>query len=389
MLKKILKKYNLRNFDFTLLFYVILISVIGLVVVRSAAEGDSTGSFTLVQKQLMGMVLGFCLMLIVAFMDYRKLLRLTPLWYILGMLMLLYVAFIETRSANYAKRWIYVGGTGFTIQPSEFVKIIMVLVYAAYLNRFREKINHIGYLLLLAVITAPPLFFILEQPDLSTTMTLAFSLMMMIFLAGISWKWILGVAGTVIPAMVAFVYLAIQPDFTLLKEHQVERILGWLYFNDPQYADITYQQRYSVMAIASGQLNGKGLNYGEYDSVKNGGFLSEEQCDFVWAVVGEELGLIGCWAILAILLLMVLHMVKIARRADSFSSQMIAGGIACWFGLQIFFNIGVATALLPNTGLPLPFISAGMSSLLSSYIAMGILFNISLQRRGKGGTMTL
>lgn len=381
---RIFKKYHLRNFDFLLLFYIILISIIGLVIVQSAAEGMETADgLSLVQKQMLGMAIGLVLMAIVAFMDYNFILKFAPLWYVLGMLMLLYVQFIETKGVNNAKRWIYITSS-LTIQPSEFVKIIMLVVYAVYLNRFREKINHIGYLMLLALITAPPLVFILRQPDLSTTLVIAMSLCMVIFLAGISWKWIVGVIGTIVPALVVFIYFAIQPGATLLKNHQVERILGWLYFDDPQYSDIAYQQKYSVMAIASGQLEGKGLNYGAFDSVKNGGFLSEEQCDFVWAVVGEAVGFIGCCAIIGILLLLVLRAAKIAKRADSFQSQLLAGGIACWFGLQIFVNIGVATAVLPNTGIPLPFISTGMSSLFSSYIAMGILFNISFQRKENG-----
>lgn len=381
---RIFKKYHLRNFDFLLLFYIILISIIGLVIVQSAAEGMETADgLSLVQKQMLGMAIGVVLMFIVAFMDYNFILKFAPLWYVLGMLMLLYVQFIEKKGVNNAKRWIYITSS-LTIQPSEFVKIIMLVVYAVYLNRFREKINHVGYLMLLALITAPPLVFILRQPDLSTTLVIAMSLCMVIFLAGISWKWIVGVIGTIVPALVVFIYFAIQPGATLLKNHQVERILGWLYFDDPQYSDIAYQQKYSVMAIASGQLEGKGLNYGAFDSVKNGGFLSEEQCDFVWAVVGEAVGFIGCCAVIGILLLLVLRAAKIAKRADSFQSQLLAGGIACWFGLQIFVNIGVATAVLPNTGIPLPFISTGMSSLFSSYIAMGILFNISFQRKENG-----
>ncbi|MGN0298594.1 MAG: FtsW/RodA/SpoVE family cell cycle protein [Lachnospiraceae bacterium] len=378
--KHILKKYDWRNIDFILLIYIALISIVGLVVVQSAAGEDVTGSLSLVEKQMIGMAIGAVLMVIVALMDYHFILKFAPLWYVVGMLMLLYVEFIETKGVNNAKRWIYISST-FTIQPAEFVKIIMIVVYAVYLSRFREKINHIQYLIVLALITAPPLVLILKQPDLSTTLVIAMSLCMLIFLGGISWKWIVGVIGTVVPAAVVFVYFAIQPGANLLENHQIERILGWLYFEDPQYSNITYQQRYSIMAIASGKLNGKGLNYGEYDSVKNGGFLSEEQCDFIWAVVGEELGLIGCCVIIILLLLLVLRAIKIARQADSFASQLLAGGIACWFGLQIFVNIGVATALLPNTGIPLPFISAGMSSLLSSYIAMGILLNVGLQRK--------
>jgi rod shape determining protein RodA len=186
----------------------------------------------------------------------------------------------------------------------------------------------------------------------------------------------------------ALLFAVYQPDQKALnymveqqwiKSYQVERINA--YFFPEDYPDTTYQQRNSVMAIGGGQLEGKGLNTSTLESVKNGGFLSEEQSDFIFAVIGEELGFIGCCFLIALYILIVIEGLRIAGRSPDFEGKIIAGGLISIFAFQSFVNMGVATMLLPNTGTPLPFISAGMSSLLGSFGMIGILLNIGLQKK--------
>lgn len=142
----------------------------------------------------------------------------------------------------------------------------------------------------------------------------------------------------------------------------------------------TYQQAYAVQAIGSGQLYGKGLNNNDTSSLKNAGYIAEAQNDFIFAVIGEELGFTGCCITIFLLFLIVLECIIAAVRAKDFGGRLICCGVAIYIGLQTFINIGVVSWILPNTGVPLPFFSCGITSLLTLFIAMGIVLNVSLQR---------
>lgn len=166
-----------------------------------------------------------------------------------------------------------------------------------------------------------------------------------------------------------------------LKKYQAQRILAKIFHSDSQYADLNRQQDNSIMAIGSGQLNGKGLFNNTLSSVKNGNFLSEEQTDFIFAVIGEELGFIRSVIVILVYALLVYECLYIASRAKDTAGRLICTGMAALLAFQSFANIAVATGIFPNTGLPLPFISSGISSLLSMFIGMGIVLNIGLQRK--------
>lgn len=169
-----------------------------------------------------------------------------------------------------------------------------------------------------------------------------------------------------------------QPNQPFLKDYQQERILSFL--EPDKYADDgAYQQNNSVMAIGSGQLSGKGLNNNTTTSVKNGNFILEPQTDFIFAIIGEELGFIGSCVVIALLLLIVLQCILIGIRAKDLAGRIICCGVGGLIGVQSFINIGVATGLIPNTGVPLPFVSYGMTSLVSLYIGIGIVLNVGLQ----------
>ena len=182
-----------------------------------------------------------------------------------------------------------------------------------------------------------------------------------------------------IPAGALMIYLMQQDMIPFIEQYQANRILAWI---DPEkYAEAYYQQENSIMAIGSGQLWGKGLSNTEIASVKNGNFLIEEQTDFIFAIVGEEMGFAGAMAVLALILLIVFECLFMANRAKDLSGRLICVGMATLFAFQSFANIAVATAIFPNTGLPLPLISSGVSSLLSIYMGMGVVLNVGLQRK--------
>jgi rod shape determining protein RodA len=170
-----------------------------------------------------------------------------------------------------------------------------------------------------------------------------------------------------------------REDQKLLEGYQRDRIMAWL--NPSQYADKAYQQQNSIMAIGSGQLTGKGLNNDAVASVKNADYIVEPQTDFIFAVAGEELGFIGTAAIILLLLLIVIEIIMIGRNAKDLAGNLICCGVAAWIGFQSFINICVATGLMPNTGVPLPFVSYGLTSLASLYIPIGIVLNVGLQPR--------
>jgi len=205
------------------------------------------------------------------------------------------------------------------------------------------------------------------------------------FTGGLSLKVIGGVLAVGIPVFVIFMYLILQPDQKIIDEdhmYQLNRIIA--FFNKEEYANsLGYQQEYSVMAIGSGQFSGKGYKNNEISSVKNADFIAEQETDFIFAVIGEEFGFAGTCTVIVLVLLISVECLLIAGRARDTAGTVIAAGIGCMIGFQAFINIGVVTYLLPNTGLPLPFVSYGLTSLVSSFIGIGFVLNVGLQCRQK------
>ena len=201
----------------------------------------------------------------------------------------------------------------------------------------------------------------------------------LIYVAGISYKIIGGAVLLIVPVLIIFLFIIIQPDQHLIKDYQRDRIMSFLYPEDETYADDIEQQRNSMTAIGSGQLTGKGLNTNEVSSVNKSNFVSENQTDFIFAVVGEEFGFLGCCAIVLLELLICIESVRMGNRAKDLSGKIICCGMATIIAFQSFINICVATGLTPNTGTPLPFVSYGLTSLVSFYIGMGIVINVGLQ----------
>lgn len=361
------KQYKLKNYKFILIIFVMALNTLGVLLVGSASPSD-------MKKQMLGMISGLVLMLAVSVIDYNFILKFSWLIYLagVGLLVLVMVAGDDSKGAQ---RWFQIGG--FRFQPSELVKILLILFFAYYFMKHEEKINNVGILFSSFVLVGIPLALIMAQPNLSTTIVTTLIFAAMLFVAGISYKLVVGVLVTCVPAFLVLMTLIIQDKVPFIRSYQIGRIMAWLYPED--YPDIAYQQQNSIMAIGSGLLWGKGLNNTDPTSVKNGKFILEPQNDFIFAVAGEELGFVGTVVIILLLLFITIECIFIARKAKDAAGRLICSGMAALIGFQSIVNIGVATGLMPNTGVTLPFVSYGLTSLWSLYIGIGLVLNVGLQ----------
>lgn len=367
-LPRFTKPYRLKDYNFTLVFLVLALSILGVLVVGSARDIYQG-------RQIIGVVIGLAAMAVVSLMDYEWILNFYWLLYGIAVLSLALVLVIG-QEVNGATRWINLGFT--TFQPSELAKILLILFFARFIMRHEEDLNDKWTLLKYAGLCGIPLALIIVEPNLSTTICTALVLCLIIYIGGLSYRFILRVLLILIPVTVIFLSIAVQPNQPFLKEYQQKRILAFL--EPEKYAsDEAYQQNNSVMAIGSGQLTGKGLDNNTTTSVKNGNFISEPQTDFIFAIVGEELGFVGSCLVIALLLLIVIQCILIGIRAQNLAGRIICCGVGGLIGIQSFINIAVATKMIPNTGVPLPFVSYGLTSLVSLYIGIGFVLNVGLQ----------
>ncbi|MBR1853963.1 MAG: rod shape-determining protein RodA [Lachnospiraceae bacterium] len=366
------RNYRIRDYDLKLILMVSLLAAIGIVAIGSAEE-------SLQQKQLYGAIGGFVLMIILSFVNYHSVLKLYWLIYVGNLAMLLMVMFIGEDHKG-AQRWIQIGSI--TFQPSETAKILLILFFAQFIMKYKEKINTLKMICLCAVLIGVPWELIHVQPDLSTSIMILIIFCVIMFAGGISWKYIGAALIVGVPALIILVSIAVQPDQTILEDHQQKRILAFI--NPQEYAtEEAYQQLNSVTAIGSGQLEGKGYKNNSITSVKNGDFISEAQTDFIFSVIGEEFGFKGCVVVIVLMMGTAMECVAVARRAKDMGGRIIAAGMGGLIAFQSFINIGVTTFLIPNTGLPLPFVSYGLTSLMSCFIGIGFVLNVRLQS-GRG-----
>ena len=367
-LPRFTKPYHLKDYKFNLVVLVIALSILGVLAVGSAKEVYQS-------RQIVGMIIGIIAMVIVSLIDYVWVLNFY--WIIYGFVVLILGAVLVIGDkVNGATRWIDLGFT--TFQPSELAKILLILFFAKFIMMHAEDINDKVTLIKYAILSAIPLALIIVEPNLSTTICTALVICLMIYIGGLSYKFIGTVLLILVPVAIIFLSIVVQPDQKLLKDYQQKRILAFL---EPEKyeSDEAYQQKNSVMAIGSGQLTVKGLNNNTTTSVKNGNFISEPQTDFIFAIVGEELGFVGSCIVVALLLLIVIQCILVGIRSQDLAGRIICCGVGGLIGFQSFINIGVASKLLPNTGVPLPFVSYGLTSLVSLYVGIGFVLNVGLQ----------
>ena len=370
LLKKLNLHYSLKDYKFSLVILVLILSVFGVFMVRSARPD-------FMNNQIMGVILGLAAMAVISLIDYKWILNLYWPLYAVNLILLaaIWIPGLGV-NVNGATRWLNLGFIQF--QPSDMTKILMILFFARFLSDREQNINTPKVILQAVGLIAPSLLMIHEQPNLSTTICIAALFCVLLFLAGLSYKFVGAVLAVTVPLAALFLFIAVHPNQPILQDYQQERILAWL--EPEKYADDeSYQQLNSVMAIGSGQLSGKGYNNDETNSVKNGNFVLEPQTDFIFAIIGEELGFVGCCAVIFLILLIVVDCILIGLKAKDTGGRIICGGMAALIGIQSFINISVATLILPNTGLSLPFVSYGLTSVVCFFMGIGFVLNVGLQ----------
>lgn len=356
----------------------LLILVLGAVVVWSATapnEALTQGQPTLYfKKHLINMSIGVILGLAVVLTDYRWLRILTPLLYVLSVIGLGLVLLMGA-SINGSRSWVLIGGL--SIQPAEFAKLAVICAMAIIVaerveNDGHRPVNTADVMLMLAV-AALPAGLIMLQPDLGTVIVLSAAVLGCLAIAGAPRRLLGGLCLAGLAAIAAVLSLG------LLKPYQVDRFLAFTDPSlDPQGAG--YNTAQARIAIGNGGLTGQGLFRG---SQTKAGFVPEQHTDFIFTVVGEELGLLGSALLIGLFGILLWRALVIARNASDMFGRVSAAGIACWLGFQIFQSIGMCLGIMPVTGVPLPLVSYGGSSMFASMMAIGLLLNISLRERAE------
>lgn len=359
-----------RSWDWPLIFVTCGLTVLGTLLVWAATEPmlrqAGLDPHTYLKKAALWAVLGLILMFAVASIDYRRIRRWTPVLYGLSLLLLLAVL-VAGQSVNGAKAWIALPG-GFQVEPSEFAKLGLILSAAWLLSRRnlpagRPTINDV----LLTFLAAAPLIALVEkEPALGVTLVLVFTLAGIIVVSGVRIFWVLGG----LAAVAGVIYEVTK--LHLLKSYQIDRLTAFLH-PEQDLAGTGYNGLQAKIAIGSGGMHGLGLFHGTFTG---GNFVPSVQTDFIFTVAGEELGFVGCAAIVAMLAFIVLRAIRAAQRADDMYGMLVAAGIAVWFAFQSFVNIGMTIGIMPITGLPLPFVSYGGSAIFADMIAIGLLQSV-------------
>lgn len=362
------QRYHLKDYRFSLVILVTVLSIIGVFIVGSA-QAD------LQWRQLQGVILGLIAMFVISLIDYNWILKFYWVMYAVN-LVLLAAVLLFGETVNGATRWLNLGFIQF--QPSDLTKLLMILFFAKFLMDRERNINDKKTIIQGIALILPSLILIYEQPNLSNTICLALLFCVLMFMGGLSYKFIGTVLAITIPTAVILFVIVIQPNQPLIHQYQQNRILAWLEPEEYE-SEEAYQQLNSIKAIGSGKLTGKGYNSDATTSVKNGNFISEPQTDFIFAIIGEELGFVGCCVVIILILLIVVDCILIGMRAKDTGGRIICAGIAALIGIQSFINISVATMLFPNTGISLPFVSYGLTSLVCLYMGIGFVLNVGLQ----------
>jgi cell division protein FtsW len=344
----------------------LLLVCTGVVMVYSASAVMAMQRFQnpylFLVKQVAWALIGLAALPIVMRVDYRNYRQPAVIWTALGIAGLALVAVLFAPRVNGATRWIGLGPLG--IQPSELAKVAVILFMAALLERRMERIDEVGYSLLpIGIVLAGVVGLVLAEPDLGTAACIVMIAAMMVFAAGISYRYLIGLVLAGVPAL----YLLVATS-----DYRMRRVTAFL---DP-WADPLgdgWQMIQSMIAIGTGGVFGRGLMGG----VQKLFYLPEPHNDFIYSVIGEELGLIGTTLVLACFCVIAWRGLRTAVRAPDRFGAFLAIGLTTMVAFQAFFNISVVLGLLPPKGIPLPFVSAGGSSLLINLVGMGILLNVS------------
>jgi rod shape determining protein RodA len=373
-------KNNSTKLDYNLVFTLLLLFIISCLAIYSA---QTTGQYkeNFLVKQILWYAVGVGIIASVITLDSDQLKKLTWYAYGFGLILLILVRVAPESIAphiNGAKSWFKVPALG-SLQPSEFVKIFLILALAKVIedhhlkNPVKTIQSDFWLLIKMGITTIIPIGLIMLQPDLGTSLVFLAIMLGMTFISGVSWKILLPIfAGGAVLIGIIFYFVLVQPDilekYLGVKQYQFGRIYSWL---DPYNYQSSegYQLTQSLMSIGSGETSGKG--YGNRDI-----YMPESQTDFIFSVVGEEFGFVGASVLISIFFLLIYHITKVGMETKNNFYTYLCVGVISMITFHVFQNIGMTIGLLPITGIPLPFISYGGSSLMGNMLGLGLIFSI-------------
>ncbi len=362
-----------RDLDWILLIAAFALSLMGSLLVWSASRADLASESdpqSYLKRHLINIGVALALGFIASRINYRLLRAYTPVVYVASMVLLL-VPFVPGLGVTIAgaRAWIDVP-LGLTIQPSEFAKITVILMMAALLSerRDREEEPSAQDVLLALAVAAIPTAIILVQNDTGTVLILAAVSLSIVAVSGVRTRWLVGLIGAAILGVLVSIQLG------LLQEYQVDRLTSFIN-PDEDVSASAYNANQARIAIGGGGLDGYGLFEGPQTQ---GNFVPVNESDFIFTVAGEELGFLGSALLIALMAVILWRAVLIAWKADDLYGRLVATGVAAWLAFQMFENIGMTLGIMPITGIPLPFVSAGGTSMMATWIALGLLQTVRL-----------
>ena len=362
-----MKKDMLKNIEWGILICTLILIAIGMVALYSSTQGSD---FEELKKQVMWLLISIPIFILFILVDYKLIARFSPIGY--GIILVLLVLVLFTTPVNGATSWFDIGS--FSLQPAEFAKIFVILMLAQTVTKVQEKnskdISNPIKLGIVLLVVAVPVVLIIKQPDYGTGLAFLVATLFMLFVSGIDKKYII-IAGVVTIIAVPLLY------FFILPEHAKTRIDVFLNPDlDPRGAGYNVIQ--SKLAIGAGQLFGMGIMKGNQTQL---GFLYPKTTDFIFSVIGEEMGFVVGALIIILYVVLITKAISVAKTAKDDVGAYIGAGIAGVFLFHMVENIGMTMGLLPITGVPLPFVSYGGSSLLTNLILIGLLLNVSSRRK--------
>jgi len=360
----------IRNFDWITFSVIIAISIIGILTIFSATRqpGDAPQA-TFYIKQVVWLLISICALIGIVSFDYIWLARIALGLYILGVLLLLFVL-ISGRTGMGAQRWISIGF--FSFQPSEFFKLIFIIMLAGYYSLRRELLDTFALLRVSLIIVLIPFVLLFKQPDLGTAVVILLIFTSISLAYGLQKKLLITL---LIIGMVSLPFVG-NILWTGLKDYQKNRLIAFI---DPQAdpSGIGYHINQSKIAVGSGEFAGKGFLKGTQGPFR---FLPEKHTDFIFAVYAEERGFLGSLFLLFLYFVLILRGLDTARKAKDDFGRLLALGITFMFTIYFFVNIGMTLGIMPVVGIPLPFMSYGGTALLSNFISAGVLINVRTRR---------
>lgn len=363
------KKYKIiKELDLKLILSILSIFIFGIIILSSATHARDTGNYNKIIKQIIAFSLAVILILVTLMINYNTLGKNYKSFYIASIILLLIIWVPGLGKVQEgSRRWIKLGPL--YLQTSELVKITFTISYAKIVEKRRGKLNTIKELIPVIIYAMPILVLMLIQPDLGGTIVFGCIIFGMLFVAGLNID-IIKKAFIVLVTIIPLIYMFMAP-------HQKVRIQAFLHPDDLSYPG-NYQVVQSMIAIGSGGHKGKGLYNGTQN---NSNFLPVQDSDFIFAVIGEELGMVGMSIIIFLYIMFITRMINMARKAKDFYGTLIIVGVTSMFTYQIIQNIGMTMALIPVTGVTLPLISYGGSSLVSSLASLGLVLNVGMRKR--------